>query len=36
MIPLKIKQKERKLGEPLFKNPRNTASGSIKLLTQMK
>jgi len=28
----KLNRKREKLGEPLFKNPRNTASGSIKLL----
>ena len=28
----KLNRKRKKLGEPLFKNPRNTASGSIKLL----
>tara|TARA_B100000989_G_scaffold61777_1_gene42544 strand:- start:10947 stop:12941 length:1995 start_codon:yes stop_codon:yes gene_type:complete len=27
-----LNRKRKKLGEPLFKNPRNTASGSIKLL----
>ena len=28
----KLNRKREKLGEPIFKNPRNTASGSIKLL----